>query len=168
MRAHISNQVKARCLTRGIEMMPGGLTPYFQAGDIGVFKSFKDILCESISAWKTSGDVQHTRGGNPQPPNAWRRTPDLVIDNSIRAVGLSPTAWHTWRHDVYGNMFQRGRNSNPSTRPQRQEKRKGRYMMHCATVWMTSQSVVNCRGGRCDPEPQTGHDRTWPPAVIPF
>lgn len=120
MRAHISKQVKEKCSSRGIDMcvVPGGLTPYLQAGDIGVYKSFKDILCEMIDAWKTSSDVQYTRNGNPRPPseetvagwvaNAWRRTPDLVIDSSIRAAGFDPShmEWHIACHDVYGPMFQ--------------------------------------------------------------
>ncbi|CEG39078.1 pogo transposable element with krab domain-like [Plasmopara halstedii] len=39
MRAHISKEVKAKCQTRDIKMcvIPGGLTPYLQAGDIGIY-----------------------------------------------------------------------------------------------------------------------------------
>ncbi|KAG6611416.1 Pogo transposable element with KRAB [Phytophthora cinnamomi] len=46
MRAHISKDVKAKCATRKINMcgIPGGLTPYLQAGDIGIYKTFKDLL----------------------------------------------------------------------------------------------------------------------------
>eukprot|EP00644_Phytophthora_capsici_P018801 jgi/Phyca11/132229/e_gw1.143.16.1 len=50
MRAHISKKVKAKCADRGIAMcvIPGGLTAYLQAGDIGIYKQFKDILCALI------------------------------------------------------------------------------------------------------------------------
>ncbi|KAL7683693.1 hypothetical protein Plhal304r1_c040g0118651 [Plasmopara halstedii] len=45
MRAHILKEVKAKCQTRDIKMyvIPGGLTPYLQVGDIGIYRYFKDI-----------------------------------------------------------------------------------------------------------------------------
>jgi DDE superfamily endonuclease/Tc5 transposase DNA-binding domain len=122
MRAHISKAVKAKCASRDIAMcvIPGGLTPYLQAGDIGIYRQFKDLLCASIDSWKNSDDVQYTRGGNPRPPSektvcgwvakAWKDTPQLAIDNSIVAAGFhsDPCQWHIWRHDVYGALFQQG------------------------------------------------------------
>ncbi|POM58542.1 Hypothetical protein PHPALM_36794 [Phytophthora palmivora] len=64
MRGHISREVKAKCQSRGIGMcvIPGGLTPYLQAGDIAIYRSFKDILFAEINAWKESGDVQVRNG----------------------------------------------------------------------------------------------------------
>ncbi|EEY60889.1 uncharacterized protein PITG_13649 [Phytophthora infestans T30-4] len=46
MSAHISKAIKARCAAKKIEMVvvPGGCTPYLQAGDIGIYKSFKDHM----------------------------------------------------------------------------------------------------------------------------
>ena len=69
MRAHIANDVKAKCISKKIDMMviPGGLTTYLQAGDIGIFKSFKDCLSSVIEDWKRSDRVQYTKNGNPRP-----------------------------------------------------------------------------------------------------
>lgn len=120
MRAHISKIVKNKCAGREISLcvIPGGLTPYLQAGDIGIYRQFKDLLCSSIDAWKRSDAVEYTRGGNPKPPSeetvcgwvvkAWKDTPQLVIDNSIAAAGFhsDPSQWFIWRHDVYGRLFQ--------------------------------------------------------------
>ena len=120
MRAHISKVVKDKCAGREISLcvIPGGLTPYLQAGDIGIYRQFKDLLCASIDEWKNSDAVEYTRGGNPRPPSektacewvvqAWKNTPQLVIDNSIAAAGFSsdPARWHIWNHDVYGAIFQ--------------------------------------------------------------
>ena len=65
MRAHIAKDVKAKCISKKIDMMviPGGLTPYLQAGDIGIFKSFKDCLLSVIDDWKRyrSGAVHQER-----------------------------------------------------------------------------------------------------------
>ena len=53
-RAHTANSVKEHLRRRGIKniVVPGGLTPYVQAGDLGIYKSFKDqigpiIVCGS-------------------------------------------------------------------------------------------------------------------------
>ncbi|KAG4059472.1 hypothetical protein PC123_g5621 [Phytophthora cactorum] len=61
MRAHISKAVKAKCSARNIAMcvVPGGLTPFLQAGDIGIYKSFKDLLYLEINAWKQSDKVEY-------------------------------------------------------------------------------------------------------------
>ncbi|GMF41349.1 unnamed protein product [Phytophthora lilii] len=89
MRAHISKMVKARCAAKGVQMfvIPGGLTPYVQAGDIGIYKSFKDKLSPIIDSWKKSNAVLYTRGGNPKPPSvetvanvAWRDVPADVVE----------------------------------------------------------------------------------------
>ena len=92
--------------------------PYLQAGDTGIYRQFKDLLCASIDAWKNSAAVEYTRAGNPKPPSeqtvcewvvkAWKDTPQLVIDNSIAAAGCSsnPSRWHIWNHDVYDSLFQ--------------------------------------------------------------
>jgi hypothetical protein len=118
-RAHISNLVKAHCRQRNIELIviPGGLTPYLQAGDIGIYREFKDKLSVLINQWKNSDGVEYTRGGNPKPPNdeyvhrwvsdAWRGINNSTIANSIRAAGFGndPTQWHIYKHDVYGERF---------------------------------------------------------------
>ncbi|POM66033.1 Hypothetical protein PHPALM_18166 [Phytophthora palmivora] len=56
------------------------LTPYLQAGDIAIYRSFKDILCDEINAWKesvthyrerNSVEVDHSSGffGEPSKPS---------------------------------------------------------------------------------------------------
>lgn len=119
MRAHISTAVKARFAKKNIQMfvIPGGLTPYLQAGDIGIYKSFKDQLSGIIDEWKGSDSVQYTRGGNPRPPSvdtvaewvniAWREVPDDVVQRSVEAAGFSESfrEWHIAKHDVYGDLF---------------------------------------------------------------
>lgn len=119
MRAHMSKDVKAKCQTRKIGMcvVPGGLTPYLQAGDIAIYRSFKDILCAEINAWKESDQVSYTKFGNPRPPDvkvvcewvkrAWRETDPATVCNSIAAAGFSDNVydWHIARHDVYGDKF---------------------------------------------------------------
>jgi hypothetical protein len=120
-RAHVSKKVKEYCRSRCIEMIviPGGLTPYLQAGDIGIFKNFKDRLSAEIDGWKTREreNMQRTANGNPKPPdpavvrrwvlNAWRGVPSEVINHSINAAGFTRNVkdWHISRHDVYGAMF---------------------------------------------------------------
>jgi DDE superfamily endonuclease len=119
MRAHIGKDVKAHCVSRGINMcvVPGGMTPYLHAGDIGIYKSFKDIMSRLIDDWKNSGSVQYTAKGNPRPPSveivsdwvrqAWRLVPAEVVNHSIACAGFADdyTEWHIARHDVYGERF---------------------------------------------------------------
>ena len=52
-RAHISREVKEHCRRRNIKMVviPGGCTPYLQAGDIGIHKELKDHLSVRINEW---------------------------------------------------------------------------------------------------------------------
>ncbi|DBA00418.1 TPA: hypothetical protein N0F65_012949 [Lagenidium giganteum] len=47
MRVHISKETKSNYKQRGIRMavIPGGLTPYLQAGGVVIYKFFKDIVC---------------------------------------------------------------------------------------------------------------------------
>ncbi|KAG2796012.1 hypothetical protein PC129_g22102 [Phytophthora cactorum] len=115
MRAHISKATKAKCVEKkvGICVIPGGLTPYLQAGDIGIYSSFKAKLSEFINSWKLSDDVQYTRGGNPRLPSvervaswvrsAWETVPDSVVNKSVAAAGFSSdgTQWHIARHDSF-------------------------------------------------------------------
>ena len=98
-------------------VIPGGCTPYLQAGDIGIFRILKDKLSETISAWKLSDDVAYTRHGNPKAPapevveawfkDAWRTVSNKSIKNSVRAAGFAanPADWHVAKHDVYGDAF---------------------------------------------------------------
>lgn len=94
-----------------------------QAGDIGIYKSFKDKCSALIDAWKASGEVQLTARGNPRPPSeevvagwvrtAWRNVPQDVIDRSIAASGFGPWEnWHISKHDVYGTRFKQLWESN--------------------------------------------------------
>ena len=68
--AHISKKVKEHCHKRNIKMVviPGGCTPYLQAGDIGIFRILKDNLSETINARKNSEAVEYTRHRNPREP----------------------------------------------------------------------------------------------------
>ncbi|OWZ11294.1 Pogo transposable element [Phytophthora megakarya] len=86
MRAHIGKLVKQRCSDRAIKMavIPGGLTPYLQAGDVGIYKLFKDNI-SMLNEWKRSDKVSYTQAGNPRAPDisqvapwvlqAWKETP---------------------------------------------------------------------------------------------
>ena len=76
--AHISKAVKEHCHRQNIFMIiiPGGCTPYLQAGDIGIYRELKDRPSATIEAWKHSNNVQYTKGGNPKAPshsivNSW-------------------------------------------------------------------------------------------------
>uniref|UniRef100_A0AAV2YRD5 DDE-1 domain-containing protein n=1 Tax=Lagenidium giganteum TaxID=4803 RepID=A0AAV2YRD5_9STRA len=119
MRAHVSKKVKSKCSQRDIAMcvVPGGLTPYVEAGDLAIYKVFKDHLSVFIDEWKRSDEVEYTRNGNPRPPQvetvcawvrqAWRETPESVVVNSVDAAGFcdDPSRWFIWNHDVYGWKF---------------------------------------------------------------
>ncbi|GMF28662.1 unnamed protein product [Phytophthora fragariaefolia] len=118
MRAHVSKAVKAQFANKNVEMfmIPGGLTPYVQAGDIGIYKSFKDRLFGIIDGWKSSDRVR-TRKVATQAAfsgrcsavgeTAWKDVSDEVIRRSVAAAGISPCYqdWHISRHDVYGELF---------------------------------------------------------------
>ena len=116
-RAHTANIVKEHLRRRGIKniVVPGGLTPYVQAGDLGIYKSFKDQIGPIIALWKNSLESK-TPKGTPKPPTletvlkwvhtAWTKVPESVVLNSIRAAGFGEdTQWHVYKHDVYGAAF---------------------------------------------------------------
>ncbi|GMF31973.1 unnamed protein product [Phytophthora fragariaefolia] len=119
MRPHISNDAKAKCATPKINMcvIPRGLTPYLQADDIGIYKTFKDLLYMEINAWKESDKVEYTRFGNPRMPavavvcewvrKACRDTDSNTVINLISAAGFADSYldWHVAKHDVYGVKF---------------------------------------------------------------
>jgi len=118
-RAHISERVKEHCRKRNIKLVviPGGLTPYLQAGDIGIFKEFKDRISSFINIWKNSEEIEYTRRGNPKAPsqalvnlwisNAWSSMSIQNIKNSIQSAGFSENFedWHISKHDIYGDRF---------------------------------------------------------------
>lgn len=117
-RSHIARSVKEFMIQKGVvqAVIPGGLTSYVQAGDIGIFKSFKDNIGGLINSWKNSDQVSYTSGGNPRPPadsvianwvkQAWRQVPADVIQKSIKAAGFGLwDEWHISKHDVYGARF---------------------------------------------------------------
>ena len=118
-RVHIAQKVKEHCRRRNVELIviPGGMTPYLQAGDIGIYRELKDKVSNLIDHWKRSGDVEYTRGGNPKPPSdelvqswvidAWKGVSLDNIKNSIAAAGFNEDAsqWHISKHDVYGEHF---------------------------------------------------------------
>jgi hypothetical protein len=120
-RAHISKKIKTHCKARRIELIviPGGLTPYLQAGDIGIYREFKDRICSLIDLWKRSDGVEYTRGGNPKPPSneliqswvrdAWSGLSASNIKSSVLSAGFNPDSnqWHISKHDIYGSRFRR-------------------------------------------------------------
>ncbi|KAE9350786.1 hypothetical protein PF008_g6266 [Phytophthora fragariae] len=95
-------------------VIPGSITPHLQAGDIGIYKPFKDLLYMEINAWKESDKVEYTRFGNPRMPvvavvcewvkKAWRDTDSNTVINSVSAAGFADSYldWHVGKHDVYG------------------------------------------------------------------
>jgi hypothetical protein len=119
MSAHKSKEMKEKLHRRSIKqcVVPGGLTPYVQAGDIGIYKVFKDKICSIIDAWKQSGHVEYTKSGNPKKPcntvietwvkDAWNLVPESVVKSSILAAGFHNDyrEWHISKHDVYGKSF---------------------------------------------------------------
>ena len=124
--AHRAISVKEHLQRRKIMncMIPGGLTAYVQAGDIGIYKSFKDSLSDLIKKWKESDEVQYTRSGNPKKPSddvvcqwvesAWYGIPNQVITRSISSAGFDSdsTQWHISRHDQFGPPFRQWWNTN--------------------------------------------------------
>ena len=118
-RAHISDKVKKHCNKRAIKLIiiPGGLIPYLQAGDIGIFREFKDIVSRLINEWKHSDTIEYTRGGNPKSPShqlvsswvslGWNELSISNVRNSIKSAGISTNYqdWHIAKHDIYGNLF---------------------------------------------------------------
>ncbi|KAG2775462.1 hypothetical protein PC129_g20192 [Phytophthora cactorum] len=86
-------------------VVPGGLTPYLQAGNIGNYKSFKDLLYLEINAWKQPDKVECTRFGNLRMPSV--ATEESTIMSSVEAAGFAqnPSEWFIAKHDVYDIKF---------------------------------------------------------------
>ncbi|POM61271.1 Pogo transposable element with KRAB domainlike [Phytophthora palmivora] len=102
MRAHISKDLKAKCSTRNNSI----LAPYLEAGDITIYKTFKDMVYIKINAWKESDKVEYTRFGNPRMASVavvYSRT----VNISIGATGFGDDymEWHVAQHDEYGEKF---------------------------------------------------------------
>ncbi|KAG2810262.1 hypothetical protein PC113_g23782 [Phytophthora cactorum] len=105
MRAHTSKVVKARFAKKNVQMLvvPGGLTLYVQAGDIGIYKSFKDKLSSIIDEWNYRIAWSIRRVVTQKQPlvndvvewvqSAWKAVPDDVINRSVHAAGFSPLKW---------------------------------------------------------------------------
>lgn len=56
MRATIGKEIKQLCAEKDVKMavIPGGLTPCLQTGDVGIFKYFRDMNSTLINRWKRS------------------------------------------------------------------------------------------------------------------
>ena len=117
-RAHIAEAVKTHCKRRQIKLIviPGGMTPYLQAGDIGIYRELKDNMSKLIDAWKKSDGVEYTARFNPKPPRdeivknwvseSWKAVKRSTIVNSIRAARFDDYHnWHISKHDAYGEKF---------------------------------------------------------------
>ena len=118
-RAHVSKKVKDHCKKRRIEsiIIPGGMTLYLQAGDIGIFRELKNHLSLIIDSWKNSANVEYTKNGNPKAPDhsivqswvsdAWTKVSMDTIASSIKAAGFHRDSqeWFITKHDVYGEEF---------------------------------------------------------------
>ncbi len=106
--------VKEYMICHGISyvVFPGVLTSYVQAGDLGIYKSFKDKISPIIAAWKNSDQVKKAPYEKLKPPAKevvceWRQVEPVVIDKSMRAAGFSDCIeWMVWKYDVYGSNFQ--------------------------------------------------------------
>lgn len=118
-RVHIAKRVKAHCRSRNISLIviPGGMTPYLQAGDIGIYRCFKDNISAMIDEWKKSGHVDYTAKGNPKPPSpelvrswvrdSWNQVSLECVKKSIMSAGFANDFrdWHISKHDIYGQAF---------------------------------------------------------------
>ncbi|ETK75401.1 hypothetical protein L915_17972 [Phytophthora nicotianae] len=67
-------------------VVSSGLTPYLQAGDVGIFKSFNDKISVFINEWKRQSSV---------------------VQQSVGKCGFfaNPSDWYISKHDVYGSQF---------------------------------------------------------------
>jgi len=107
-RAHISLAVKEHC-RRKIIVIPGGITPYLQADNIGIYRELNDKISVLKDRWKQSDAVEYTLGGNPKPPakeivhtwlsDAWKGVNLTNIQYSIAAAGFNAdeTKWHIFK-----------------------------------------------------------------------
>ncbi len=86
-------------------------SPYVQAGDLGISKSFKYKISHLIAACKNSDHMKKAPSGNPKPlekevmcrwvSQASKQVEPVVIKNSVRAAGFSVChEWMIWEHDV--------------------------------------------------------------------
>jgi hypothetical protein len=94
-----------------------------QAGDIGIYRDFKDCISDLIDQWKWSDGVQYTRGGNPEPPSdiivqgwvrdAWNGLSINNVKKPILLAGFNEDSdeWHISKHDIYGNHFKTAYNN---------------------------------------------------------
>ena len=93
-------------------VIPGGCTPYLQAGDIGIFRELKGKLSVAIEAWKNPDGIEYTHGGNPKPPkhsivelwvgDAWDKVSLSNVKNIIKFAGFANDTkdWHIAKHDL--------------------------------------------------------------------
>lgn len=103
------------------------MTPYLQAGDIAVFRPFKDHLSKSIDEWKKSDAVQFTPAGNPKKPSrevvhgwvrdAWSNVSVETLKKGIAASGFSDDykKWHITNHGIHGKSFKEAWEKQEST-----------------------------------------------------
>ena len=77
---HIAGDLKEFIKVQGIKsaIIPGGLMTYVQHSNIGIYKLFKDKMLPLINKWKSSSNVELTRGGNPKPPK------DEIVCNWVK------------------------------------------------------------------------------------
>ncbi len=52
----------------GVQYHQTDHSSYVQAGDLGIYKSFKDKISPTFDAWKNSDEVKKIPYGNPKPP----------------------------------------------------------------------------------------------------
>ncbi len=98
--AHAAKLVKEHMIYHGILnfVVPGGLTPYVQAGDLDIYKSFRDKISSVMAAWKSSDKVKRTASRKPKPPEKeveyrwfsqeWGPVEPIIFENSVRAADL--------------------------------------------------------------------------------
>ncbi|POM64834.1 Pogo transposable element with KRAB domainlike [Phytophthora palmivora] len=112
MRGHISHEVKTECQSRGIGLcvIPGGLTPYLQAGDIAIYRSFCALR---RTCGKKAGTFSAQRVGiqDLRPSQlcvagvaCFRERNGVEIDPSS-GFSSNPYGWFIVRYDVYGKRF---------------------------------------------------------------
>ena len=112
-------RVKSYCKDNNITLVliPGGLTPYVQTADVGLFRSFKSSLSTSINSWKTSDKVTYTKAGNPRRPSnatvedwvkiANKSLNENLVQKAIDICGFDANycKWYISKHDKLGSKF---------------------------------------------------------------
>ena len=118
-RSHISAEVKSYCKLENIDLavIPGGMTPYLQAGHSCYYKVFNDILNSYIEDWKDGPLVEYTKMNNPRPPKkeivntwvreSWRAIDEELVRKGLRLSGITGALRNTYiaNHDIYGENF---------------------------------------------------------------